>query len=246
LSQLQVLGLKSNVAYLRRVLTHPDHVAGDITTRFIEEHPDLLPEPDAPLTTALIAAAVGRQQSATISPLHNHWRNNAFRPICESFKHAGSEHTVLLTPMGEGHYLAEIGGQTFNVYVWSYDNALLSLSIDGHRQPITLVQGQKQSWWIFVNGYSTMLTWVSPLPEGGRMHAAEGSLHAPMPGQIRAVHVTLGQQVNEGDVLLILEAMKMEHRIKAPYTGEVVALHYQVGQSVQADAVLLELKSNSD
>jgi len=90
-----------------------------------------------------------------------------------------------------------------------------------------------------------MLTWIRPLPEGRRAHAAEGSLRAPMPGQVRAVYVNVGQQVQEGDVLLILEAMKMEHRIKAPYPGEVTALHYQVGQSVQADSVLLELKSNS-
>ena len=50
-----------------------------------------------------------------------------------------------------------------------------------------------------------------------------------------------------GDVLMILEAMKMEHRIRAPYAGEVKALHYGVGQSVQADAILLELtaKPNS-
>jgi biotin carboxyl carrier protein len=122
----------------------------------------------------------------------------------------------------------------------------LSLSIDGYRQHITLARGSDQTWWIFVNGYTTMLTRVSPLPEGGRARIAEGSLHAPMPGQIRAVNVTVGQQVKAGDTLIILEAMKMEHRIKAPYAGEVAALHYQVGQSVQADAVLLELKSNSD
>jgi acetyl/propionyl-CoA carboxylase alpha subunit len=246
LSQLQLLGLKNNVAYLRRVLTHPDHMAGDITTRFIEDHPDLLKEPDAPLTIALIAAAVARQNTVTDAPLHLHWRNNGFRPIRETFKHGSSEHTVLLMPKGDRQYQAQVGEESCDVRVWSYEQNLLSLSIDGYRQHVTLTQGKNHSWWIFANGYSTMLQWLSPLPEGGRSHAAEGSLHAPMPGQIRAVHVTLGQQVNEGDVLLILEAMKMEHRIKAPYAGEVAALHYQVGQSVQADAVLLELKSNSD
>jgi 3-methylcrotonyl-CoA carboxylase alpha subunit len=64
-----------------------------------------------------------------------------------------------------------------------------------------------------------------------------------MPGQLVAILVTVGQQVQQGDTLLILEAMKMEHRIKAPYRGEVAALPYTVGQAVQADAVLLELRA---
>ena len=249
LSQLQLLGLKNNIAFLRRVLTHPDHMAGDMTTRFIQEHPDLLQESDAPLMTAMIAAAVAQQAQGTknsANPLQNYWRNNPFRPIRETFKHGSSEHTVLLSPQREGQYQAQIGEQAFDVQVWTYENEVLSLSIDGYRQHVTLAHGNDQTRWIFVNGYTTMLTWVSPLPEGGRARIAEGSLHAPMPGQIRAVNVTVGQQVKEGDVLVILEAMKMEHRIKAPYAGQVAALHYQVGQSVQADAVLLEIKSNSD
>jgi len=64
-----------------------------------------------------------------------------------------------------------------------------------------------------------------------------------MPGQVRAVQVAVGQQVEAGAVLMILEAMKMEHRIKAPYAGEVIAVHYQVGQQVPVDAVLLEVKA---
>ena len=86
----------------------------------------------------------------------------------------------------------------------------------------------------------------NPALNARRAQVAPGLLVAPMPGQIRAVNVVVGQQVQAGDVLLILEAMKMEHRIKAPYAGKVSALYYQVGQSVQADAVLLELKPDSD
>ena len=62
-----------------------------------------------------------------------------------------------------------------------------------------------------------------------------------MPGQVIKVQVESGQHVKQGDVLMILEAMKMEHRIIAPYDGTVSAIRFVVGQAVQADAILLEL-----
>jgi acetyl/propionyl-CoA carboxylase alpha subunit len=64
-----------------------------------------------------------------------------------------------------------------------------------------------------------------------------------MPGQVRAVNVVAGQIVDSGQVLMILEAMKMEHRIKAPYKGIVKVVNCHIGDSVQADAVLLELQA---
>jgi len=256
LSQLQLLGLKNNIAFLRRVLTHPDHRAGEITTGFIAQHPELLQDHEPVAAAALIAAALGKSVSHPLTATTEaarenkiptgYWRNNAFRPIRHKFKHGEITHTVALTPQGGGQYLAQIGDQICAVHIWSYADGEMSLSIDGHRQPVALAEGKSNEGWIHVNGQTTLLAWVSPLPEGGRAGAAEGSLLAPMPGQIRAVYVEIGQQVQAGDVLLILEAMKMEHRIKAPYAGEVAALYYQVGQSVQAEAVLLEIQSKSD
>jgi biotin carboxyl carrier protein len=63
-----------------------------------------------------------------------------------------------------------------------------------------------------------------------------------MPGQVTGVRVAMGQAVSKGDILLTLEAMKMEHRILAPYDGVVSTIHYKVGDSVQHDEVLLDLK----
>ena len=250
LSQLQLLGLKNNIAFLRRVLTHPDHIAGKITTGFIAQHLDLLRENEEIAPVALIAAAIGKTSPplsmATERHAFGYWRNNAFGGIQQEFKQSDRAYTVLLSPQGEGKYQAQVGDQTFAVQVWQQQAGEMSLSVDGHRQQVTYAEGSNNDWWLHINGYNTLLTWISPLPEGGRSDTTAGSLVAPMPGQIRAVFVEIGQKVLAGEVLLILEAMKMEHRIKAPYAGEVSALYYLVGQSVQADAVLLELKSDSD
>ncbi|NWG18442.1 MAG: biotin/lipoyl-binding protein [Chloroflexi bacterium] len=248
LRDLQLLGVRHNITFLRRVLTHPDHLAGDITTTFISDHPELF-EPEAPLpAVVLVAAAVARFQSAaaasgadqTGSP---HWRNNPNRPLRERFKHEGAEYEVQLTPLGDDRYTAQISEQTYDVQVWARANGGedITLSLDGHRQTVTIVPGDGKTWWAHLDGRSAALAWLSPLPEGRRAAEAAGSLHAPMPGQIRAVNVAVGQRVSEGDTLVILEAMKMEHRIKAPYAGEVTAVFYQVGQSVPPEAVLLEL-----
>jgi len=72
--------------------------------------------------------------------------------------------------------------------------------------------------------------------------ASEGSVTAIMPGKIIRVPVSEGQQVDEGDVICILEAMKMENELKAPKAGTVKALHVQPGQDVEMGAVLAEIE----
>ena len=84
-------------------------------------------------------------------------------------------------------------------------------------------------------------TWLSPLPEPDERREGQGSLRAPMPGNVRAVLAVPGQQVRKGETLMLLEAMKMEHSIRAPYDGVVTAVAHQPGAMVQADAVLLEI-----
>ena len=72
-------------------------------------------------------------------------------------------------------------------------------------------------------------------PAGGQ------SVAAPMPGTILAVNVKPGQAVKKGDVLIMLEAMKMENEIMAPVDGTVGAVNVTKGQSVQSGDVLLTL-----
>ena len=67
---------------------------------------------------------------------------------------------------------------------------------------------------------------------------AEGSLRAPMPGQVRAVNVSPGDDVARGETLLVLEAMKMEIRIQSPCDGTVAALPVAVGEQVERGQLL--------
>jgi acetyl-CoA/propionyl-CoA carboxylase biotin carboxyl carrier protein len=71
--------------------------------------------------------------------------------------------------------------------------------------------------------------------------AGEGAVTAIMPGKIIRVIVAEGDEVAEGDVVCILEAMKMENELKAPRAGTVQAIHVEAGQDVEMGAVLAEI-----
>jgi biotin carboxyl carrier protein len=77
---------------------------------------------------------------------------------------------------------------------------------------------------------------------GAAVVASEGSVVAIMPGKIIRLLVTEGDQIAEGDVVCILEAMKMENELKAPRSGTVAAVHVQPGQDVEMGAVLAEIE----
>jgi acetyl/propionyl-CoA carboxylase alpha subunit len=235
LSRLQLLGIKNNVNYLRRILMNDDHLGGILSTHFIDDHLDLLPEPPQHVPLALIACALAQND------LGQHWRNNPNRALRQRFRQNDETHEVMLTPQGQGRYQASILGQSYEVQVVAQDGPRFILVVDGHRQPVTVVRSQDDEWWVHTLRGTLVLQWLSPFPAPQAAAEAGGSLRAPMTGQVRRVLVEVGQAVQAGDLLMILEAMKMEHRIEAPHAGMVEAIRYQVGESVQQDEVLLTL-----
>ena len=70
---------------------------------------------------------------------------------------------------------------------------------------------------------------------------AEREIHAPMPGLVLKVDVEEGQEVAEGDGLLVLEAMKMENELRAPADGTVSAVHIAAGDAVGKNELLIEI-----
>jgi 3-methylcrotonyl-CoA carboxylase alpha subunit len=76
---------------------------------------------------------------------------------------------------------------------------------------------------------------------GGGSAAGTGRVVAPMPGKVIAVLVAPGAQVEAGDAVAVLEAMKMETTLVAEVNGEVAAVHVTVGATVDGDALLVEI-----
>ena len=82
---------------------------------------------------------------------------------------------------------------------------------------------------------------AAPAPAAAPVAAGAKSITAPMPGTILKVNVQAGAAVKKGDVLMILEAMKMENEIMAPADGTVAAVSVAQGAAVEAGAVLCTL-----
>ena len=94
-------------------------------------------------------------------------------------------------------------------------------------------------WWIHLAGRIHVVRMHEP--GSAEDESVEGGLSAPMPGTILEVLVKQGQRVREGQTLVVMEAMKMEHRIQAPTAGEITKLHYSVGDRVEMGATLVEI-----
>lgn len=82
---------------------------------------------------------------------------------------------------------------------------------------------------------------AAPAPKKAAAVGAGEKVAAPMPGTIVSVNVTDGQSVKKGDVLVVLEAMKMENEIKAPVDGSVTSIAVSKGESVDTGATLVTI-----
>ena len=98
--------------------------------------------------------------------------------------------------------------------------------------------------WVFLDGRTYV---VSDTPDGSARRSRideQGALTAPMPATVLTVNVAAGQQVKRNDVVMVLEAMKMELPIRSPRDGVVKAIRCEAGELVQPGAPLLELEGN--
>jgi acetyl-CoA carboxylase biotin carboxylase subunit len=261
LARTTLFGVRTNLDYLRRVLLHPAHVAGEISTTFVERYAaDLLrstEERGAGQTGTRIAALVAALRCALAAPLPGGWRNNRGLPLLERYdvvdsaaeheRHgAGDTVEVRLTPLSRSRFTARLHcndtTEQVDVVVHAHANPDLAVELDGHLVHATVVETPGHLWWVKVGDVMHTLRWHTLLPEPGTREGATGSLTAPMPGQVVSVLVSAGQAVRAGDALLVLEAMKMEHTLRAPYDGTVAAVLFAQGDRVAAGAPVLEVQ----
>ena len=129
--------------------------------------------------------------------------------------------------------VVQVDGEPLDIRLWSATADRVDLEVDGIRREF-LICGEDVDSCL---GHTR-------LTEDARFSVpaatlAEGSLTAPMPGTVLRVAVTVGDPVAAGDVLVVLEAMKMEHGVRAPVDGFVRELLVEVGDQVDAGTVLL-------
>ncbi|MCK6579133.1 MAG: ATP-grasp domain-containing protein [Anaerolineae bacterium] len=235
LGETVLLGLRHNIAFLRRVLRHPEFAAGAFDTDFLARQPVLsMPASDPPLH-AVIGAALRCADLGT-----ERFRNNPYRPQRQTLRHGDRSFEVLIDRAGGGAFRVTLDGAA-RIARWSGENRL---TLDGHTRRVEIVRSGT-ALWTQIDSEVLALEWIDPLPAGQAVRESAGSLRAPMPGQIIKVEAEIGQFVLKGTILLVMEAMKMEHRISAPYDGTVTAIHFNQGQTVQQGVTLIDLQASN-
>ena len=130
---------------------------------------------------------------------------------------------------------------------WTYEGQSCQILDDGRLQ-VTTVDGSSHLaraakvgdiWWVHLCGQTFKLERIEP---GASANEEQGGLTAPMPGKVLEVMVEVGQEVTAGTTLMILEAMKMEHKIVASTDGVVTAINFNAGDQVEQGVSLLDLE----
>ncbi|MGE3496361.1 MAG: biotin/lipoyl-containing protein [Candidatus Binatia bacterium] len=121
------------------------------------------------------------------------------------------------------------------------DDATMQLAL-GNQSHVVYAVRQRTALHVWIDGelYPFMVQTGAAVDSGA--HSASPQVAAPMPGKVLQVLVQPGQAVAAGDGLVIVEAMKMEHRITAAAAGTVRSVHVSSGQMVDSGALLLELE----
>jgi 3-methylcrotonyl-CoA carboxylase alpha subunit len=211
---VQVWPVKTNAAFLRRLVDHDRFRSGDMTTAFIGNNEDSLIKRDQ-ISSELLEAGLfyllTRQDPSRYSP----WT---------------SQSGLRLNGQPKCTVTAFIDGEARSVRLVDFDEESdFELLTRLHRTG-------KDEVLIFQSGESHVLSLTSRTT--GQASAADGAIIAPMPGKVIAVDVAEGQTVTAGQRLLVLEAMKMEHALTAPFDGVVEGLSVSAGSQVQVEAVL--------
>jgi 3-methylcrotonyl-CoA carboxylase alpha subunit len=251
----EIVGVATNVAFLRRLASHDAFATAKLDTGLIARHHDALFPPSMPASRdTLLAAALAEARSLEVraaaaaavsgdphSPWHAidpWWPGTDAHALAFEFDDGGRRHAVGLRRDGDA-WRATLPDTTVHARATPRGDRLV-VAVDGAEFVATVVPlGDERH--VFIDGDARRLTLVDPLAHAGDDEPHGGHLMAPMSGAVVAVMVEAGDRVAKGAPLLILEAMKMEHTIVAPADGVVAAVHFRVGDRVAEGADLVDI-----
>ena len=243
-----VLGVPTNLPLLRRVADHPAFAAGETTVRFLGEHKltEAPPEPPVPREVVLLAASGELSRVASAEPFAaGPWRN--LGAVRLRYSAGGREYEVQAERSGIGGLRLRFDEREAFVELLSAGNGMLNAVVEGKPRVAGLAFDGLDVL-VSIGGESYRLAKPPPPDVDGSgqegTDATGASLTAPMPGTVVRVLVGEGDEVEEGQLLLVLEAMKMEQPVTAPHAGRVASLPYGEGALVPGGAVLAEIEAS--
>ena len=158
-----------------------------------------------------------------------------------SYEYNGETYTVNLERQPDGKLKATIGGIEYLLTASQIASGGWLMRINGERF-LAHSTSDKEARYVHLDGIQFKLEKSEGRRRKGKGAASSGDLTAEMPGQVIDVRVAEGNTVQAGDVLVVLEAMKMEIRITAPHDGSVVRVFVQKGAVIDRGQHIIEIK----
>ncbi|MES2529517.1 MAG: acetyl-CoA carboxylase biotin carboxylase subunit [Pseudomonadota bacterium] len=238
------LGVTTNQAFLHRCLGHAVFAAGGATTAFIAQNQDALLAPDAVVQAraAAIVAMLLYETTGGRRPPSTGRRMTHSLPISLRFEVDGKVITASIALTRQRYFDVAIGGESRAIELDEIGEQTARFVCDGvyesatfHRDgAVLLLQYRGQSFRV---EDKTRAATARQADGGG-----DGKVRASMNGRVVAVLAAVGDQVEAGQPVVTLEAMKMEHIHAAPVAGKVIALHVKPGDQVAASRVVVEIE----
>jgi 3-methylcrotonyl-CoA carboxylase alpha subunit len=246
LARTQIVGLATNVQFLRQVVRSRSFAQADLDTALIPREQAVLfnqqPVP-LPLAAAAVVAATlhGEQAQAGADPFSRRdgWRSHGLATRRFEFDYAEQSAPAELRYLHDGTLHLTVGDAA-GPLAFQVEGEQIDLQYAGLRERVT-VHAQGETDHVFAARGAATIVSRDLLAHAGEGQAEGGRLTAPMPGKVISFAVKAGDTVRRGQPLAVMEAMKMEHTIAAPADGIVAELLYAPGDQVGDGAELLKL-----
>ncbi|HET9459293.1 MAG TPA: biotin/lipoyl-containing protein, partial [Sphingomicrobium sp.] len=254
LDSFELDGIGDNVDFLSALMQHPRFRAGDLATDFIaEEYPDGFhgAPADAQLLSDIaviggMIGAISEERAAAI----DHQLGPPIVPSCERVVVVdGKQHRVRIKPYQGGTLAVLDGGELIDIIGrWVPGQRLLSVAIDGRPRTVKVMKAGR-GWLINTRGATHKVQVLSPHVAELKQHMLDKPppdlsrlLLAPMPGLLTRLDVAVGDKVEPGQPIAVMEAMKMENILRAPKAATVKATPAKAGDSLAVDQVIVEFE----
>ena len=260
LSETRITGVETNLAFLSRVSSGSAFLRGEVSTSYIEDHQSALLSTIEPYDVAVASVIMHRSGLALSDPVDPWDSLRGFRlndvSRSSSWLQLGDELVLGHVSETTGNYEVSLvpnadaasrrKGETPN-FIREFefsgtlkDDGVYLIEIGGDRNEGTVLK-HKDGLKVFAKGENWNVSFPEVLMSRESGQSVEGSLTSPMAGVVTS-HIAETGEVQAGDLLLTLEAMKMEHKIFAPSDGNLVAFRFAVGQQVKEGELLVEFK----
>ena len=246
LAQTHIVGLATNVQFLRHVVRSRSFVQADLDTALIQREKDVLFH-QQPVGFALAAAAavartlLDEKQLEGADPFSRRdgWRSHGVGSRPFAFEFGGERAQAQLAYLRDGSLQLAVGNVAAPLRFEDAGDAI-ELQFESMRERVH-VYTEGETDHVFTSAGSAQVVSIDLLAHAGDNQSEGGRLTAPMPGKVISFSVKAGDVVKKGQPLAVMEAMKMEHTIAAPGDGTVAELLYAPGDQVAEGAELLRL-----